>query len=179
MKTRNNDPASAQRTRMMTHDFQSRPMNPERVEDRARQIAGKDGRQPENVTEKDRQQAWSELRDEQGTGAIDADVLENRARELAVIDGRTEEEVTDADRKRAWLELHDQDMDLQSRERRGDLEVPRNPGDVSVKSGHKEPRKKAPDEAVLPEVEAEEGVQEAEHDTLLKASREEPGENRK
>ena len=154
-------------------------VKPERVDQRAREIAMRRGRGPEDVEEMDRVRAWHELVQEQGSGPVNLGDLLRRSEELAMIDGRRRDEVTEEDRIRAWNELHGRGGASPSDSPQAHHAISRNPGEPPVRTMHAGPVRKARDESELEAAEVREGVREAAHERMVDAQREEAEENRK
>ncbi len=101
--------------------------------------------------------------------------IEKRAREIAEIEDRTE--VTEQDRERARLELSGDDVPVTSdTEPRVKRQVSRNPAEPAGKAGAKAPERHAQDEQAYEEKETLQGVEDAEHERIVRGHREkDPG----
>lgn len=107
----------------------------------------------------------------QGLGTVTEEMVKARAREIAVINGRDEDQLLDSDLTRARRELTGEERlnpqasaeETLSEEQRG-TGVP--------ESGHRVEAVPAPDEQTFAEKLVEEGVQDAEHDQMVQATRE-------
>jgi hypothetical protein len=108
-----------------------------------------------------------------GLGTVTEEMVRQRARELAVINGRDENNVLDSDFKQARRELTGEEhlepkptaAELIPEEERWDP-VPGTAG------GPGAPTVPAPDEQTVAEELVEEGVEDAEHDQMLRATKE-------
>lgn len=152
------------------------PLNPQRVAERAAQIAREHGRDASQVTDDDQRIAWRQLREQEGAGPVDYEAIERRAEELAVINGREAANVTEEDRYRAWCELRDIDVLELEKDKRARSRQPRDPAEPAVVTKHVEDPAEPLDEARFEERTAEEGVQEADHEKLYEARRGPPPE---
>ena len=107
-----------------------------------------------------------------GLGTVTEDMVLKRAQELAVINGRTKDQVLDSDREQARRELTGEEG----------LNPPRTPAEklpedkrwqeVAPAPKHQATTVPAPDEQTVAEGLVEEGVQEAEHDQMKRATEE-------
>jgi predicted exporter len=106
--------------------------------------------------------------DSEGLGTVTPEMIRQRARELAVINGRTPEQVLDADLEEARAELlgevQQEAVENLPESKRWDP-VPGTPGRRARTSDSQ-------DEQTLAVELVEEGVQEAEHERMLRATRE-------
>jgi len=107
-----------------------------------------------------------------GLGLVTEEMVRRRAREIAVINGRNENHVLDSDLTQARRELTGEERlvptpteaELLPEEERWDP-VPGTPGKTGA------PAVPAPDEQTVAEELVEEGVEDAEHDQMLRATR--------
>jgi hypothetical protein len=109
----------------------------------------------------------------QGLGAVTPEMVEERARELARIDGRTQ--VTEADRILARGELQGT-IPPQNPEADPDLENVEVWDEPPAASGVRIGKVLPDDETSFRETLVEEGMEEADHETRLEASEENPPE---
>jgi hypothetical protein len=106
----------------------------------------------------------------EGLGTVTEDMVRQRAREIAVINGREDNNVLDGDVEQARREL-------QGRERQSGANAAESvPEDqrwapVPESVGRKAPTIPAPDEQTVAEKLVEEGVADAEHDQMIRATR--------
>lgn len=111
-----------------------------------------------------------------GLGTVTREMVEARAREIALINGRSEKQVLDSDLEEARKELlqsQNQDLDpspAESIPEENRWEV------VAGTSGKAAQRVPAPDEQTVAEHLVHEGIEDAEHDQMVRAVR---AENRK
>ena len=107
-----------------------------------------------------------------GLGTVTEEMVRQRARELAVINGRTAEQVLDSDLGEARRELTGEER-LTPKPTLAE-QLPEESRWVSVpeSSGHEAPKVSPPDEQAAAEELVEEGVEEAEHDQMIRAVRE-------
>ncbi|MFH1497420.1 MAG: hypothetical protein ABII82_06290 [Verrucomicrobiota bacterium] len=114
------------------------------------------------------------LRHGQPADEVTAEAIETRARELALIDGRHASQVTDEDRRQSRAELLGQTLPATTQD---DAEsaggMSRDPADPLSRPGRAATEQQSPDEQELAERLALEGVEEAQHDQMLAARREE------
>jgi len=106
-----------------------------------------------------------------GFGAPSPDEIEKRAREIALIAERDPDEFTDADWDQARRELQGTQASNAPEETDDNAEVVEEWNMVASSSGHRAPRME--DEENVGEHLVEDGVQEAVHDQMLEARREE------
>ncbi len=105
----------------------------------------------------------------QGLGTVTEAMVHQRAREIALINGRGENNVIEADLEQARKELTGEEAgptpaETVPEEERWDP--------VPGSQGHAAPKSEAPDEQTFAEELVEEGVEEAEHDEMTEAERE-------
>ena len=111
-----------------------------------------------------------------GLGTITQEMVTARAREIALINGRSERQVLDSDLEQARQELlQSQNLDpgpspAESIREENRWEV------VAGSDGKAAPRVPAPDEQTFAEKLVQEGVEDAEHDQMVRATR---AQNRK
>jgi hypothetical protein len=106
-----------------------------------------------------------------GFGTPSPDAVEKRAREIALIAERDPDEFTDADWDQARRELLGTQFPNAPEETADNAEVVEEWNVVASSAGHRAPR--IEDEESLGEQLVEEGVQEAEHDQMVEARKEE------
>jgi hypothetical protein len=106
-----------------------------------------------------------------GFGAPSPDSVEKRAREIALIAERDPDEFTDADWEQARRELLGTQVSNAPEETADNAEVVEEWNVVASSAGHRAPR--IEDEENVGEQLVEEGVQEAEHDQMVEARKEE------
>jgi hypothetical protein len=106
-----------------------------------------------------------------GFGAPSPDAVEKRAREIALIAERDPDEFTDADWDQARRELLGAQDFSAPEETEANADVVEEWNVVASSAGHRAPR--GDDEESVGEQLVEEGVQEAEHDQMVEARKEE------
>ena len=106
-----------------------------------------------------------------GLGAPSPDMVKQRAREIAMIDERDPDEFTDADWDQARRELLGALPSNAPEETDDNAEVVEEWNVVASSAGHRAPR--VEDEENVGEHLVEDGVQEAAHDQMVEARREE------
>jgi hypothetical protein len=106
-----------------------------------------------------------------GFGTPSPDAVEKRAREIALIAERDPDEFTDADWDQARRELLGSQFPSAPEETADNAEVVEEWNVVASSAGHRAPR--GEDEESLGEQLVEEGIQEAEHDQMVEARKEE------
>lgn len=106
--------------------------------------------------------------------------VERRARDLAVIAGRDEDLAIDSDREDASHELRGITGFRQSAASADDASVSRSadPAEPAVSTGHAAPESPMPDDDDITDRLAQEGVDEAQHELMLTAQRQERRELR-
>ena len=107
----------------------------------------------------------------QGLGTVSEEMVMRRAGELAVIAGRSADQILSSDIEQARRELtgkeglvREESLDRLTEDQRWEP--------VPESEGHKTPATAAPDEQTFAEKLVEEGVEDAEHDQMLKATQE-------
>lgn len=107
-----------------------------------------------------------------GLGTVTEKMVRHRAAELALINGRSKRNILDSDLEQARRELLGQEHLAPSPTAAEQLpeEERWDPERGSV--GHEAPKVPAPDEQTVAEKLVEEGVQDAEHDQMVQATRE-------
>jgi hypothetical protein len=114
-----------------------------------------------------------------GVGAPTPEQVEQRAREIAMIDERDPEEYTDSDWDQARRELLGQDIHDPPEETKDNINLEDEWEVVAKNTGHRAPRPGVNDEMVGEQL-VSGGVDEATHDQMLEARKEEleqEGEN--
>jgi hypothetical protein len=115
-----------------------------------------------------------------GIGAPSPEEVEKRAREIAMIDERNPDEFTDADWRRAREELMGAENHVPPEETPDNADMTEEWTVVASSKGHRIPRPGTEEEESVGEHLVIEGVEEATHDQMLEARREElqqEGEN--
>lgn len=109
-----------------------------------------------------------------GAGGITPQDLERRAREIAVINGHAAEDVTEADRTEARAELGGKILPATTGEDvEGVAGLIRDPSEPPSVTGHQTPNLEGADEQKAVERLVIEGAEEAQHDQMLAARRQE------
>jgi len=114
-----------------------------------------------------------------GLGVPSPETVEKRAREIAMIDERNPDEFTEADWRQAKNELigltgsHAPEVDEEVEEELSERD------EIPGASGHRTPRNGFDDEEQVGEELVVDGIEEAAHDQMLEARREELDEERK
>lgn len=114
------------------------------------------------------------LRHGERSDEITSEAIATRARELALIDGRPPSRVTDEDRRLALAELQGHTLPattLEDNVAAGLLS--RDPSDPAAIPGAQAPMQNEPEDQEVAERLVLEGVEEAQHDQMLAARREE------
>jgi len=106
-----------------------------------------------------------------GLGTVTEAMVLKRARELAVINGRDENQVLDSDLDQARRELTSEERLDPERTPAEKLPEENRWEPVPECVGHQQPAVPAPDEQTFAEKLVEEGVEDAEHDQVLSATR--------
>ncbi len=107
-----------------------------------------------------------------GAGGITNADIERRAREIAVINGRSAHSVSDADRAEARAELGGRVLPATTGEDvEGTAGVIRDPSEPPSVTGHQTPNLEGTDEQKAVERLVAEGAEEAQHDQMLAAHR--------
>lgn len=115
----------------------------------------------------------------QGAGGITGGDLERRAREIAFINGHSPEAVNDADRDEARHELEGDTLPTTGEDIEVSTGLNRDPSDPPSDRGHQIPNLEGADEQKAVERLAVEGVEEAQHDQMLAARRQQRREEKK
>jgi hypothetical protein len=106
-----------------------------------------------------------------GLGTVTEKMVRERAREIAVINGRSANRPLDSDFEEAWRELTGRER-LVPPAPREELLAEEDRWEVVAPPGEKEALKiPVPDEQLFAETLVEEGLEEAEHDEMLKAAK--------
>jgi hypothetical protein len=105
-----------------------------------------------------------------GLGTVTAEMVRERAREIAQINGRDPGTFTQADWAEAKRELTGTDSDA-AEDENFEIHGVKEWNEVPSTSGHKAPVRGASDEQTFAEKLAEQGVEEANHDQMLKGAR--------
>jgi hypothetical protein len=105
-----------------------------------------------------------------GLGTPSEDDVQRRARELAVIDGLTEDDVDDRHLAQAYAELHG--VDVPAEDVAEPVEDATEWDEVPGSAGRHVPNVGPGDEASIAERLVEEGLSEAQHDQMLRGTRE-------
>jgi hypothetical protein len=108
-----------------------------------------------------------------GLGAPSPEEVEKRAREIAIIDERNPDEFTDADWKQARRELMGEENNMPPEETNDNAELTEEWSVVAGSKGHRLPRPDADEEETVGEHLVIDGLEEAAHDQMLQARREE------
>ena len=108
-----------------------------------------------------------------GMGVASPEDIEKRAREIAMIDERNPDEFTDADWNQARQELMGVENNNPPEETDENAEVTEEWNVVPGTKGHRTPRPDADEEETLGEHLVSDGREEAAHDQMLEARREE------
>jgi len=115
-----------------------------------------------------------------GIGAPSPEEVERRAREIAMIDERNPEEFTEADWAQARHELMGEENNVPPEETPDNAEMTEEWSVIASSKGHRIPRPGTEEEETVGEHLVIEGIEEATHDQMLEARREErdqEGEN--
>jgi hypothetical protein len=113
-----------------------------------------------------------------GLGTVTPGMVEQRAREIALINGRTAEEFNEADLDEARAEMTGGSALDEQREEEGDAPASGTLRDiVPGSSGHKKAPKLASDDQRVVEQLVQEGVEEAEHHSMLAGSTQDTNQN--
>ncbi len=114
------------------------------------------------------------LRHGHAADEVTAEAIEIRARELALIDGRQSNQVTDEDRRQSRADLLGENLPATTQddaESAGGLS--RDPAEPVSRTGRAAPEQLTVDEQDVSERLTLEGVEEAQHDQMLAARRQE------
>ncbi len=110
---------------------------------------------------------------------ITHDAIDQRARELAQIAGRSPEMITEEDRRRARAELNGDTLpETTLTDSEGTAGLTRDPSEPPSDTGVHVPQQDEPDNQQVAERLVLEGVEEAQHDQMLAASRQRRREER-
>jgi hypothetical protein len=107
----------------------------------------------------------------EGLGTATEDMVQRRAREIAVINGREENNVLDGDVEQARRELQGRERLHSDANAAESVPESQRWAPVPESVGRKAPTVPAPDEQTVAEKLVEEGVADAEHDQMIKATR--------
>jgi hypothetical protein len=108
-----------------------------------------------------------------GLGAPSPEEVERRAREIAMIDERNPDEFTDADWKQARRELMGEENNTPPEETSDNADLTEEWTVVASSKGHRMPRPGTDEEETVGEHLVIDGLEEAAHDQMLEARREE------
>ena len=108
-----------------------------------------------------------------GLGAPSPEEVERRAREIAMIDERNPDEFTDADWKQARRELMGEENNTPPEEISDNADLTEEWTVVASSKGHRMPRPGTDEEETVGEHLVIDGLEEAAHDQMLEARREE------
>jgi hypothetical protein len=108
-----------------------------------------------------------------GLGAPSQEEVERRAREIAMIDERNPNEFTDADWKQARRELMGEENNAPPEETSDNADMTEEWTVVASSKGHRMPRPGTDEEETVGEHLVIDGLEEAAHDQMLEARREE------
>jgi len=108
-----------------------------------------------------------------GVGAPSPDEVEKRAREIAMIDERNPDEFTDADWAQARRELLGAVLPMPPEETKQNADLAEEWEVVAKNTGHRAPRPGLDEEETLGEQLVTDGLEEAAHDQMLQARKEE------
>jgi hypothetical protein len=108
-----------------------------------------------------------------GLGAPSPEEVERRAREIAMIDERNPDEFTDTDWKQARRELMGEENNTPPEETSDNADLTEEWTVVASSKGHRMPRPGTEEEETVGEHLVIDGLEEAAHDQMLEARREE------
>jgi hypothetical protein len=108
-----------------------------------------------------------------GLGAPSSEEVEKRAREIALIDERDPDEFTEADWKQARRELMGEENNTPPEETPDNADLTEEWSVIASSRGHRIPRPGTEEEETVGEHCVIDGVEEAAHDQMLEARREE------
>ena len=108
-----------------------------------------------------------------GLGAPSPEEVESRAREIAMIDERNPDEFTDTDWKQARRELMGEENNTPPEETSDNADLTEEWTVVASSKGHRLPRPGTDEEETVGEHLVIDGLEEAAHDQMLEARREE------
>jgi len=106
-----------------------------------------------------------------GLGTVTEAMVRQRARELAVINGRSPHQILDSDLREAQRELTGEERLNPEPPPAEELPEEKRWVGVAESEGHKAPTVPAPDEQTFAEKLVEEGVEDAEQDQMIRATR--------
>jgi hypothetical protein len=107
-----------------------------------------------------------------GLGTVTEEMVEQRAGEIAIINGRSKRNILEADREQATRELTGKEHLNPTPTAAETLTEDERWEEVPESEGHRAETVPSPDEQTVAEKLVEEGVQDAEHDQELEATRE-------
>src|SRR5437763_970408 len=107
-----------------------------------------------------------------GLGTVTKEMVRQRAQELAVINGRDEKNILDSDWEQARRELTGKERLVPQAEKDERLPEDQRWDPVPGSKGKAAPKQAAPDEQTFAEELVEEGVEDAEQDQMIRATRE-------
>jgi hypothetical protein len=107
-----------------------------------------------------------------GLGTVTEEMVEQRAGEIAIINGRSKRNILEADREQATRELTGKERLNPTPTVAETLTEDERWEEVPESEGHRAETVPSPDEQTVAEKLVEEGVQDAEHDQELEATRE-------
>jgi hypothetical protein len=108
-----------------------------------------------------------------GIGAPSPEEVEKRAREIAMIDERNPDDFTDEDWRQAREELMGAENNVPPEETSDNAEMTEEWSVIASSKGHRVPRPGTEEEETVGEHLVIEGIEEASHDQMLEARREE------
>jgi len=108
-----------------------------------------------------------------GLGAPSPELVEKRAREIALIDERNPDEFTDGDWEQAHRELSGVSSTVAPEETKQNAEMVEEWEVVAPSAGHRAPRAGLEEDENLGEQLVSDGLEEAAHDQMLEARKEE------
>src|SRR5262249_36851065 len=108
-----------------------------------------------------------------GLGAPSSEEAERRAREIAMIDERGPDEFTEADWKQARRELMGEEDNVPPEETPDNADLTEEGSGIATPKGHPRPRAGSEEEETVGEHCVIDGIEEAAHDQMLEARREE------
>jgi hypothetical protein len=109
--------------------------------------------------------------DGQGLGTVTEEMVLQRAREIAFINGRSKKNVLDSDLAQARRELTGEEHLVPEPTKAETLPEEERWDPVPGSTGRKVPTVRAPDEQTTTEELVEEGVEDAEHDQMVRATK--------
>ena len=108
----------------------------------------------------------------QGLGTVTREMVHKRAAELAVINGRSEKNILDSDWNQAYRELTGAERLVPEAPAEENLPDDSRGTGIAASTGHQVEAVPAPDEQTFAEKLVEEGVEDAEQDQMIQATRE-------